>query len=82
MIATGNKDPHICPKCGNYYEYKGEVCLEEGVLAIKVALGRTAREYLEEEIRYLNQKTTQTGQKEKSTKNKQKNRQVYLPVLS
>jgi len=82
MIATGNKDPHICPKCGNYYEYKGEVCLEEGVLVIKVALGRTAREYLEEEIRYLNQKTTQAGQKEKSAKNKQKNRPVYLPVLS
>ncbi|WP_081791805.1 transposase [Sporolactobacillus terrae] len=81
-IATGNKDPHICPKCGNYYEYKGEVCLEEGRLVIKVALGRTAREYLEEEIRYLNQKTTQIGQKENRAKNKQKNRTVFLPIVS
>lgn len=59
VIASGHTDPLVCPKCGNYYEYKGEVCLEEGLLTIKVALSRTAHDYLEEEIRYLNAKETQ-----------------------
>ena len=28
--GTG-KDPLVCPKCECYYEYKGEVCLKDGV---------------------------------------------------
>lgn len=27
-------DPLICKRCGNSYEYKGEVCLEDGELII------------------------------------------------
>jgi hypothetical protein len=31
-------DPMVCPKCESYYEYKGEVCLEEGQLVVKHAV--------------------------------------------
>jgi hypothetical protein len=30
------RDPLVCPKCECYYEYKGEVCLEQGVLKSKI----------------------------------------------
>lgn len=47
VIASGDKDPLICPHCECYYEYKGEVCLEDGKLTIKVALCETTKAYLE-----------------------------------
>ncbi|TCP16620.1 transposase-like zinc-binding protein [Scopulibacillus darangshiensis] len=48
------KDPMVCSKCGCYYEYKGEVCPDDdGQLKIKVALGQTAKAYLEEVIHDL-----------------------------
>lgn len=31
------KDPMMCTTCENYYEYKGEVCLQEGKLTIRFA---------------------------------------------
>nr|WP_245590400.1 transposase [Aneurinibacillus terranovensis] len=34
--STGT-DPMICPRCECYYEYKGEVCIENGELKIKYA---------------------------------------------
>jgi hypothetical protein len=34
--AGTGKDPLVCPKCECYYEYKGEVCLEEGIFAGEV----------------------------------------------
>jgi hypothetical protein len=49
-IQTG-KDPMKCEKCGNYYEYKGEVCLKEGELVVKYAKEKAARECLERMIR-------------------------------
>ena len=59
------KDPMICPHCGNYYEYKGEVCLKEGQLEIKHASCQVARACLERMIYNLTEiKTTETGQKE------------------
>ena len=33
--GTG-KDPLVCPKCECYYEFKGEVCLQDGVLALNM----------------------------------------------
>jgi len=65
IIASGQKDPLICKKCGNDYEYKGEVCLEEGGLKIKVALGSYTKKFLEEEIRYLTSIQTPKIRKEK-----------------
>lgn len=29
LSAIGKNDPMKCPKCDNFYKYKGEVCLEE-----------------------------------------------------
>jgi hypothetical protein len=46
---TGN-DPMKCARCGSYYEYKGEVCLKEGKLAVKYAIGEMARGCLERMI--------------------------------
>jgi hypothetical protein len=53
IVASGKKDPLVCPKCQCYYEYKGEVCLEDGKLEIKVALCQTTRTYLERVIHDL-----------------------------
>nr|WP_209300517.1 transposase [Lentibacillus salicampi] len=53
MIASGQKDPMICPHCDNYYEYMGEVCPENGKLELKVALTAEARNYLERVINHL-----------------------------
>ena len=44
------KIPLVCTKCEFLYEYKGEVCLEDGKLEIKVALCTTTRAYLERVI--------------------------------
>lgn len=52
-MASGKKDPLVCPRCECYYEYKGEVCLEDGKLEIKVALCTTTRAYLERVINDL-----------------------------
>lgn len=65
VIASGQKDPLVCPHCECYYEYKGEVCLNEyGDLEIKVALCPLARAYLERMIAYF------SGTKEEETKEK------------
>lgn len=47
IVSSGKKDPLVCPKCECYYEYKGEVCLEDGTLEIKVALCPITKAYLE-----------------------------------
>ena len=59
--ATG-KDPLVCPKCECYYEYKGEVCLEEGKLTIRYAACKKTRGCLERMIYDL------TGQENKKQK--------------
>lgn len=70
IIASGKKDPLVCPRCECYYEYKGEVCLEDGKLEIKVALCPTTRAYLERVINDLTSiKVPQKG-KEKKEKHK------------
>ena len=43
----------VCPKCECYYEYKGEVCLQEGQLTVKYAASEAARACLERMIRNL-----------------------------
>ena len=53
MMASGQKDPMICPHCDNYYEYMGEVCPENGQLEIKIALSKEAKTYLERVIRHV-----------------------------
>lgn len=47
--GTG-KDPLVCPKCECYYEYKGEVCLEDGQLQIKYAACAKTKAVLERMI--------------------------------
>lgn len=67
IIASGQKDPLVCPHCECYYEYKGEVCLnEQGVLEIKVALCPLTKKYLERVIAYF------SGIKEKEAKEEKK----------
>jgi len=53
VMTGGKKDPLTCPHCECYYEYKGEVCLENGKLEIKVALCPTTRSSLERVINNL-----------------------------
>ena len=62
------KDPMICPECGNYYEYKGEVCLKEGKLTIKYAKSKMAEKCLERMISDL------TGIKKTETRKEEKNK--------
>jgi hypothetical protein len=64
--TTTGKDPLVCPKCEGYYEYKGEVCLEEGVLTIKYAACSKTRGCLERMIGDLTGKQ-ETKQEEKGT---------------
>lgn len=63
------KDPMVCPKCECYYEYKGEVCLEEGKLRVKYAACQTTKATLERMIRDL------TGIEEEEDSAKQKEAQ-------
>lgn len=68
VVSSGAKDPLVCPHCECYYEYKGEVCLENGRLEIKVALCQTTRAYLERTIAYLTGIQTPQKRKEKEEK--------------
>jgi hypothetical protein len=43
----------VCPKCECYYEYKGEVCLEEGQLVVKYAACTNTQAVLERMIKDL-----------------------------
>lgn len=71
--AQTGKDPMVCLKCGCYYEYKGEVCLEEGQLRVKYAACRTTRATLERMIRdFTGVKETKTSQEEKEDRGKRK----------
>jgi hypothetical protein len=76
--AQTGKDPMVCLKCECYYEYKGEVCLEEGKLRVKNAFCQTSKAVLERMIRDL------TGVEEKKTceeKTKEKPSQSKQPSL-
>lgn len=57
----------VCPKCECYYEYKGEVCLEEGILRIKYAACERTRGCLERMIGNLTGKQEAKKQKEETT---------------
>lgn len=62
------KDPMVCPKCECYYEYKGEVCLEEGQLVVKHAVCAKSKAVLERMIRDLTGIEEEKGSQEKETK--------------
>ncbi|MCS7464688.1 transposase [Paenibacillus doosanensis] len=61
------KDPLVCPKCECYYEYKGEVCLEAGILTIKYAACERTRGCLERMMQDLTGKQESKKQKEETT---------------
>lgn len=58
FLASNQPDPLVCQKCQNYYEYKGEVCLKDGILKIRVALCDNAKKYLERVIDHLSSEQT------------------------
>lgn len=62
------QDPTICRRCGNYYEYKGEVCPKEGELTVKYAKENTARDCLERMISHITGKTGNAKKEEKIRK--------------
>ncbi|HFJ9287058.1 TPA: hypothetical protein ACGW44_005040 [Bacillus toyonensis] len=64
VIASGKKDSLLCPKCESFYEYKGEVCLENGEWQIKVVLCQNTRNYLKRVIDYFASKQTSKKEKE------------------
>jgi len=64
------KDPLVCPHCGNYYEYMGEVCLKDGALTVKYAKGKMARDCMERMIEDVTGiKKTQTSKEKRPRKN-------------
>jgi hypothetical protein len=63
--GTG-EGPNGLSKCECYYEYKGEVCLEQGYLQIKYAVCANSRAVMEKMIRNL------TGVEEKTRQEKEK----------
>lgn len=69
-------DPMVCVKCENHYEYKGEVCLEDGILKVKVALCANTKAVLEGMIRDVTGvKETQIRKEEKTKEPKQASRE-------
>lgn len=70
--AQTGKDPMVCPKCECYYEYKGEVCLEDGQLVVKYARCKTSQGVLERMIRNLTGVEEKKSREEKETANKLK----------
>jgi glycosyltransferase involved in cell wall biosynthesis len=68
------KDPMICERCGNYFEYKGEVCLKAGKLAVKYARGEMARKCLERLIEDV------TGIKEEEKRREKRPRENPRPA--
>ncbi|MCM3443061.1 hypothetical protein M3683_19545 [Metabacillus halosaccharovorans] len=62
----------VCKKCQCYYEYKGEVCLEDDKLTVKVALCPNSRAYLERVINDLTGIKIPEKGKEKEQKHKRK----------
>lgn len=79
LVKNSQKDPLVCLRCECYYEYKGEVCLEEGKLKIKVALGKTAKAYLERMIDHLTgvQKTKSREEEKKRSEPKPEQTKIY-----
>lgn len=83
IISSGKKDPLVCPHCDNYYEYKGEVCLENGHLEIKIALSQEARNYLERVIAHQTPiKEPQKGEEQKEKRNRSFNSEEGIRQLS
>lgn len=80
-MASGKKDPMICPQCESYYEYKGEVCKENGKLTIKVALCKTIKAYLERIIHYFSSQQTTQKEKEIDSIQTQGTHYVCMPAL-
>jgi hypothetical protein len=68
------KDPLVCPCCGCYYEYKGEVCLKDGKLTVKYAKGETARICMERMIEHI------TGIKKQESRQEKKPRKILRPT--
>jgi hypothetical protein len=68
------QDPLVCPHCGNYYEYKGEVCLKDGELTVKYAKGKMARECMERMIDHI------TGVKKTQTREEKRPREIPKPA--
>jgi hypothetical protein len=72
------KDPMVCVKCQCYYEYQGEVCLQEGKLAVAYARSKEAQACLERMIRDVTGVEETKARKEKEEKidrNKQPSRE-------
>lgn len=73
MKKKTGKDPMVCPKCECYYEYKGEVCLQDGKLRIKYAACQTSQAVLERMIQDLTGiEETQTSKEKEAKAGKRK----------
>ncbi|MDH3009532.1 transposase [Gordonia alkanivorans] len=69
IVQKTGSDPMTCPKCGCYYEYKGEACLKDGQLVVKVALCANSKAVLERMIRDVaGVEVTQEAGKEKESR--------------
>lgn len=59
------QDPLVCPRCMEYMDYKGKVCLKSGKLQVTGAVEETARKRLEELAGIAQIKNKNQNQKEK-----------------
>jgi hypothetical protein len=73
------KDPMVCPKCECYYEYKGEVCLEEGQLVVKYAACTNTQAVLERMIKDLTGIEETKASEEKETQASKPKQAVSVP---
>ena len=79
QIEQTGKDPRICPQCKNYYEYKGEVCLNsDGQLVVRYAKGELARNCLERMIDNVTGNAKKEEKVRKGNAVKTEYRAVYL----
>lgn len=60
--------PPCCAKCEGYYEYKGEVCLEEGELRVKYAKCAVTKACLERMIRDAKNQEKKAGEEKKTAR--------------
>ncbi len=83
VTAGTGKDPLVCTKCESYFEYKGEVCLEDGRLRVKYASCRITKHVLERMINDLTGiKETKSGEAKEKTKGvQQRNDKVNLLAM-
>src|SRR5690606_14310465 len=84
IIEKMGAEALTCSRCTGHYEYKGEVCLEDGQLKVRYAVCKTSKACLERMIIDVNKKAEEKekgGAACKQIPSKQGDSEVYLPAV-